>query len=210
MQLRYLAVAASLFAFGCNNGAKEASKAAAAKSAEAVEIDTRAKAIAENLVQKAADDADKKQQAAKLQKADARRQLQQAAIDHPEKFLESSKLQMVEQGKRRLTSIALTNNSKFSMTDIRGTLDFHGENGLGQASGIMAQLPIELTGSIPPGGSMVFSEQQHTLSGSSITLPKAPSSASFTVTRAKVGSEGIDETAVPAIQDGGAGDGGSP
>ena len=127
MQCRYIALAALLFAAGCGNKAKnEASQAAAAKSAEEAEIDERAKVIAQGLIQKAADDAEKKREAAEQQKADALKQLQQDAIAHPGKFLVSDALQTAGEAQRRLTSISLTNKSKFSMTDIRGTVDYHG------------------------------------------------------------------------------------
>jgi hypothetical protein len=201
MKLRCIALTTSLFVVGCNNHAKEASMAAAAKSAEAVVIDQRAKVVAEDLVRKAAVDADQKQQTAEKQKFDARKQLQQHTTDHPGSFLESSKLQMVEQGKRHLTSIVLTNSSKFSMSDIHGTIDFH-DDSHGNDVGIVAQVPVQLTGAIAPGASMVFSEQQNTLSGASVQLSNPPSSVSFTVTGVKVGSEGLD--APPAA------DGGSP
>ena len=88
------------------------------------------------------------------------------------------------------TSMSLTNKSKFSMTDIRGTVDYHGEDSHGNDSGIVAQVPVQLTGAIAPGASMVFSEQQHTLSGAAIQLPKAPSSVTFSVTSVTVGLEG--------------------
>jgi hypothetical protein len=209
MQVRTIALAASLslslFAVGCNNKAKEASRAAAAKSAEEAEIDQRSKVVAQGLIQQAADDAEKKRAAAAQQKAEARKKLQQAAIDNPGSVLDSNKLQMVDDGKRHLTSISLTNKSEFSMTDIRGTVDFHGGADYhGDNGDIMAQVPVQLTGAIAPGASMVFSEQQHTLSGAAIQLPKAPAQVTFTVTGAKVGSEGIDSTAVPMAADGGA------
>jgi hypothetical protein len=207
MKLRCIALTTSLFVVGCNNHAKEASMAAAARSAEAVEIDQRAKIIAEDLVQKAASDADQKQQAAEKQKIDARKQLQQDTMDHPGNFLEPSKLQMVEQGKRHLISIVLTNSSKFSVTDIHGTIDFHGDDSHGNDVGVVAQLPVQLTGAIAPGASMVFSEQQNTLSGASVQLSKPPTSVSFTITGVKVGSEGLDATPAAAV---GAADGGSP
>jgi hypothetical protein len=210
MQLRYIALAA-LFTIGCSNKAKEASKAAAAKSAEAAEIDQRAGAIAQTMIQKAADDADKKREAAEQQKANARKQLQQTTMDHPGSFLESSKLQVVGEAKRHLTSIALTNSSKFSMSDIRGTVDFHaGSDYHGDNGDIMAQVPVELTGAIAPGASMVFSEQQHTLSGAEIQLPKAPGLVTFTVTKVRVGSEGIDSLPVPTTADAGVASGGTP
>jgi hypothetical protein len=211
VHFRYIALAVLLVGLGCSNKAKEASKAAAAKSAEEADIDQRSKVVAQGLIQKAADDAEKKRQAAEQQKADARKKLQQAATDHPASFLESDKMQMVDQGKRRLTSISLTNKSQFSMSDIRGTVDFrggadyHGDNG-----DIMAQVPVQLTGTIAPGASMVFSEQQHTLSGAAIQLPKVPAQVTFTITNAKVGSEGIDPTAAPAAADAGATASGAP
>jgi len=68
-------------------------------------------------------------------------------------------------------------------------------------------VPIQLTGAIAPGASMVFSEQQHTLSGAAIQLPKVPSQVSFTVTSATVGSEGMDSTTAP---DGGVASAGAP
>jgi hypothetical protein len=210
MHLRYIALTGLLFAFGCNNKAKEANQAAAAKSAQAAEIDTRAKAVAEDLIRKAADDTEKKQQTDKQQRFDARKALQQAAIDKPGDFLDSSKLEMAEKGQRHLTSISLTNKSKFSMTDIRGTVDYHGDGSRGTDGGILAQVPVELTGAIAPGASMVFSEQLHTLAGSTIQLPKTPTSVSFTVTSAKVGSEGLDTPPAPMAAAGGAPDGGSP
>src|SRR5271170_3168468 len=94
MQCRYIALATLLFAVGCGNKAKdEASQAAAAKSAEEAEIDQRARVVAQDLIQKAADDAEKKRQAAEQQKADAIKQLQQDAMAHPGKFLASNALQ---------------------------------------------------------------------------------------------------------------------
>ena len=208
MQSRYVALAALLLAVGCGNKAKEASHAAAAKSAEEAQIDERSRVVAQALIEKAAEDADKRRAAAEQQKADARKQLQQATRDHPETFLKSSKLQMVDEGKCHLTSISLTNSSKFSMTDIRGTVDYHGDTG--DTGDILAQVPVQLTGAIAPGASMVFSEQQHTLSGAAIRLPKAPSLVSFTVTNATVGSEGIDWTPAPAAADAGVASGGAP
>jgi len=208
MQFRTIALATSLFVVGCSNKAQEVSQAAAAKSAEAVEIDQRSKVIAQGLIQAAAEDADKKRELARQQTADAQKQLHQATVDHPEKFLSSDKLQVVNEGKRRLTSISLTNTSKFSMTDIRGTVDYHGgADPMGDNGDVLAQVPIQLTGAIAPGASMVFSEQQHTLSGAAIQLPKVPSQVSFTVTSATVGSEGMDSTTAP---DGGVASAGAP
>ena len=204
MQSRHIALAALLFAVGCSNKADEAKQAAAAKSAEA-KIDERARVIAQGLIDKAADEAERKRAAAKQQEMDARRQLQQAAMDHPGKFLESSKLQMTSDARRHLTSISLTNSSKFSMTDIRGTVDYHGDTG-----DILARVPVELTGAIAPGASMVFSEQQHTLSGAAVQLSTAPSHVTFTITSATVGSEGIDPTPPPATADAGVASGGAP
>jgi hypothetical protein len=209
MQFRHIALAASLLAVGCGSKAEEASQAAAAKSAEEADIDKRAGAVAQALIQKAAEDADAKRDAAAQQKTDARKQLQQATMDNPGKFLESNKLQMADEGKRHLTSISLTNSSKFSMTDIRGTVDYHGGPEVrGDNGDILAKVPVELTGAIAPGASMVFSEQQHTLSGAAIQLPKVPSVVTFTVTNVTVGSEGIDSTPAPAA-DAGVGDGGA-
>lgn len=208
MQFRTIALATSLFVVGCSNKAQEVSQAAAAKSAEAVEIDQRSKVIAQGLIQAAAEDADKKRELARQQTADAQKQLHQATVDHPEKFLSSDKLQVVNEGKRRLTSISLTNTSKFSMTDVRGTVDYHGgADPMGDNGDVLAQVPIQLTGAIAPGASMVFSEQQHTLSGAAIQLPKVPSQVSFTVTSATVGSEGMDSTTAP---DGGVASAGAP
>ena len=208
MQFRTIALATSLFVVGCSNKAQEVSQAAAAKSAEAVEIDQRSKVIAQGLIQAAAEDADKKRELARQQTADAQKQLHQATVDHPEKFLSSDKLQVVNEGKRRLTSISLTNTSKFSMTDIRGTVDYHGgADPMGDNGDVLARVPIQLTGAIAPGASMVFSEQQHTLSGAAIQLPKVPSQVSFTVTSATVGSEGMDSTTAP---DGGVASAGAP
>ena len=213
MQVRTIAVAVSLmlFAVGCSTKAKEASRAAAAKSAEEAEIDQRSKVVAQGLIQQAADDAEKKRAAAKQQKADARKELRQTAMDHPGSVLESNKLHMINDGKRHLTSISLTNKSKFSMSDIRGTVDYHGGPDARSDHGdILARVPVELTGAIAPGASMVFSEQQHTLSGASIQLPKAPSLVTFTVTNVTVGSEGIDATPAPAAADAGVAGGGAP
>jgi hypothetical protein len=207
MQFRYVALAVSLFAVGCDSKAKELQQAAAAKSAQEAEIDERSKVVAQALIDKAAQDAEAKRQVAMQQEADARKQLQQAATDHPGKFLESSKLQMVDAGGRHLTSIALKNSSKFSMTDVRGTVDFHGGADFhGDHGDVMAQVPVQLTGAIAPGASMVFSEQQHTLSSAPIQLSTAPALVTFTVTSATVGLEGIDSTATPAapVADGGA------
>jgi hypothetical protein len=187
MQSRTIAIAALLLVVGCN-GNEKARQAAAAKSAEAKEIDERAKVIAEAAIKKAADDAEKKHEADVRQKADALKQLRQNVIDHPGSFLESSKLQM-DAGKRHLTSIALTNKSKFSMTEIRGTVDYHGEDG-----NVVARVPVQLSGAIVPGASMVYSEQQHTLSGAAVQLANAPPDVTFTVTSATVGTEGVDMT----------------
>ncbi len=198
MHLRHIAGAALLIAVGCGNKAKETSQAAAAKSAEEAKIDQRARAVAQDLIQSAAADADKKRELAKQQQADARRQLRESAVDHPDKFLLSDKLQTTDDGKRRLTSIAITNSSTFSMSDIHGTVDYHGDHG-----DVLARVPTQLTGAIAPGASMVFSEQQHTLSGTPIQLPKAPTTVTFTITSVKVGSEGIDSTSTPAVADGG-------
>jgi hypothetical protein len=196
----------SLFAVDCSNTAQGASQAAAAKSAEKAEIDERSGVVAQALIQKAAADADQKREAEKQQKAEARTQLRQATIDHPGRFLESNKLQMVDEGRRHLTSISLTNSSKFLMTDIHGTVDYHGGVDYhGDNGDILAQVPVQLTGAIAPGASMVFSEQQHTLSGAAIQLPKVPSSVTFSVTNVTVGLDGIDSTPAPAAAaDGGA------
>jgi hypothetical protein len=202
MQFRHIALAGLLFAVGCSDKAQEVRQAAAAKSAEEAEIDERAGVVAKGLIEKAAADADEKRRAEEHEKAAALTQLRQAAVDHPERFLESSMLQMVEEGKRHLTSLSLTNHSKFSMTDIRGTVDYHG--GTGDNGDILAQVPVQLTGAIAPGASMVFSEQQHTLSGAAIQLPKAPSNVTFSVTNVTVGLEGIDSTSAPGAADGGA------
>jgi hypothetical protein len=209
MQFRHIALASWLFAAGCGDKSKGASQAAAAKSAEEADIDKRAGVVAQDLIQKAVDDAKAKRETAERQAADARRELRQAAIDRPGGFLESNKLQMVDEGKRHLTSLSLTNKSTFSMTDVRGTVDYHG--GDGDNGDILAKVPVQLTGTIGPGASMVFSEQQHTLTGASIQLPKAPSQVIFTVTNATVGSEGIDPApAVPTVANAGVANGEAP
>src|SRR6185312_10272388 len=145
MQTRTIVIAALLLTAGCGN-AEKARQAAAAKSAEAAEIDARAKVVAE----------------------DAIKQLRQNVVDHPASFVESSKLQM-DSGKRRLTSISLTNRSKFSLTEIQGTVDYHAEDGT-----VVARVPVQLSGAIAPGAALVFSEQQHTLSGAAAQLASAP------------------------------------
>jgi hypothetical protein len=212
MQFRHIARAALLLAVGCGSKAQEASQAAAAKSAEEAEIDKRCTVVAQALIEKAAEAADQKREAAERQKLDARTQMRQATVDRPESFLDSNKMQMVDEGKRHLTSISLTNKSKFSMSDIRGTVDYHGDPGAqGDHGDVVARVPVELTGAIAPGASMVFSEQQRTLSGASIQLPtKAPSIVTFTVTHVTVGSEGIDSTPAPAAADAGVPGGGAP
>jgi hypothetical protein len=96
------------------------------------------------------------------------------------------------------------------MTDIRGTVDYHGgPNDHGDDGDVLAHVPVQLTGTIAAGASMVFSEQQHTLSGAAIQLGKAPSFVTFTVTKVTVGSEGIDPTPAPAAADAGLGDAGA-
>src|SRR6185312_9378470 len=167
MQTRTIVIAALLLTAGCGN-AEKARQAAAAKSAEAAEIDARAKVVAEDLIKKAADDAEKRREADARQKADAIKQLRQNVVDHPASFVESSKLQM-DSGKRRLTSISLTNRSKFSLTEIQGTVDYHAEDGT-----VVARVPVQLSGAIAPGAALVFSEQQHTLSGAAAQLASAP------------------------------------
>jgi uncharacterized lipoprotein NlpE involved in copper resistance len=193
-----------LLAIGCGNKSKQAEQAAAAKSAEAAEIDNRAKAIAEELVQQAADDAKKQRDAENQQRAEARKALRQVAMDHPGLVLESSKLQLVNDGKRHLTSISLTNNSKFSMSDVEGTLDFHGGPDVhGDDSDVLAHVPVQLTGEIASRSSMVFSEHQHTLSTSSIQLATAPTGVTFTVTSVKLAPDD-DSDAPPGADAGGA------
>jgi hypothetical protein len=204
MQVRYVAFAALLLTVGCDRKAHEVRAAAAAKSAQEAEIDERSKVIAQGLIQKAQDDANKTRVAAARAQADARKQVHQAATDHPGNFLESSDLQVANDGKRHLTSVALLNKSPFSMSDIHGTADFHGAGSDGGSPGdVMAQVPIQLTGSIAPGASMVFNEQQHTLSGAGIRLPRDPVQVTFTITSARVGMEGIDSMTTNVAVDGG-------
>jgi hypothetical protein len=211
MRLRCIALAVSLLAVACDGKSKEASRAAAAKSANEAQIDERAKVIAQDLIRRAQDDADKTRETAEQQKTDERKRLHQAAVDHPGDLLESSSLQVADDGRHRLTSVLLTNKSQFSMSEIRGTVDFHGGAGDGGAdSEIMAQVPVQLTGAIVPGASMVFSEAQRTIAGAAIRLPRAPLEIRFTVTSAKVGSEGLDSSPVSVGTDAGHPGGAAP
>jgi hypothetical protein len=196
---------ALLLAVGCGKKATTEQQAAAAKSAEAEEIDKRARVVALELIQQAADDARKQREAEKQQRAAALQQLRQTALDHPGRFLEASDLQVVNDGKRRLTSVSLTNTSRFAMSDIRGTVDFHGGPDFhGDNGDVLAQVPVQLTGAIARGGSMIFSEQQHTLSGASIQLPKNPSVVTFTVTSVKLGpDDDLDPPLASPATDGG-------
>jgi hypothetical protein len=194
----------SLLAIGCSNKTKTEEQAAAAASAEAEEIDKRSKIIAQGLIQQATDEANKEREAERQRKADARKELRQALMSHPGNFVDSSDLQMVNAGKRHLTSISLTNNSKFSISDIRGTVDFHGGPDFHADDGdILAHVPVQLTGAIAPGASMVFSEQQHTLSGVAIQLPKTPSVVTFTITSVKLAPD--DDLDAPSALAGDAG-----
>jgi hypothetical protein len=195
---------ALLLVIGCSNSVKKEEQAAAAKSAEAAEIDSRARTVALEVVQQAAEDAKKQRDAENQQRADVRKALRQAAMDHPGLFLDSSNLQLVNDGKRHLTSISLTNNSRFSMSDIQGTVDYHGgADYQGDDGDVLAHVPVQLTGEIASRSSMVFSEQQHTLSAPSVQLPTAPSVVTFTVTSVKLAPDD-DIDAPPGSDAGGA------
>jgi len=195
MSVRQLSVFAGVLAMalaGCGQG-KRTAQAAAAQKAQEAEIDERAKAIAGDLVKKAADDEAKSQLAAAQQARDARRAEWQRVVDHPERVLEADNLETAGGGARRLTSVSITNKSKYAVTDVRGTLDFRGG---GNPDEVMAKVPIALSGSIGPGASMVFSEREHTLTGVAIKLASAASRVTFTVVGvASVDASGLDPPA---------------
>jgi hypothetical protein len=178
---------------------KQVEQQAEAKKAEEAEIDKRAKAIAGELVQKATEDEAKRQELAAQQKQDARKAEWQRVVDHPDQVLEVGQLETAGSSTQRLTRISVTNKSRFAVTDVRGTLDFHVRD---SAEEVAAKVPVTLTGSIGPGASMVFSERQHTLTGAAIKLDKGPTRVTFTV----VGVASVDPGSVeqaPAAADGG-------
>jgi hypothetical protein len=203
MSLRRLSASAVVLVLafsGCGQD-KKAAQEAAAKKAEEAEIDVRAKAIAGELVQKATDDEAKRQALAAQQAQAAHKAEWQRVVDHPELFLEPSNLETAGASARRLTSISITNKSKYAVTDVRGTLDFHGGD---NPEVVVAQVPITLSGSIGPGASMVFSERQHTLDGAAIELTRAATRESFTVVGVASVDPGGLEPPAPSFGDAGA------
>jgi hypothetical protein len=187
-------VVVSLFAVGCSHKAKDAEQAAAAKAAESQLIDERSRVVAVALIDRATADAEKKRVLDRRRRDLARQDERKSVVDHPGLSLAFSELQFADEGKRRLTSLSATNTSKFAISKIRGTVDYHGgEHFHGDNGDIMARVPIELSGAIAPGGSLTFDERQHTLTGASIQLPDSPSRATFTVTSAIVAPLDLEE-----------------
>ena len=185
---------------GCGRG-KNAAQLAEAKKAQETEINDRARSIAGELTREASE-LDAKRQAAAAQHArDTRRAEWQRVVDHPEQVLEAANVQTTAGGALRLVSVSVTNKSKYAVTDVRGTVDFHGGD---SDDDVMARVPVKLSGSIGPGASMVFSERQHTLSGAAIKLAKAPSAATFTVVSVTSVDPGGLEPVATSNTDGGA------
>ncbi len=179
--MRYsIAVLVLVIGVGCQSGAK---KAAEEKKEEA-EISQRATQAASAAALKVVQDDESRRRDEAQQAALSKKMMRDMVEKSPATFLTVDNLELVNKGAhRRLDSVSLTNNSKFLVSDVRGNLDLHGDSELpGTGNDVVASIPIELTGSIAAGASMVFSVAQHNLAGGTIQLPSSAFHETFTVT----------------------------
>jgi hypothetical protein len=193
-----------LLAFaGCKSQAEKQREAEAQKQAQEAEIDKRAQAIADKMADKIrADEATKRQDDEKKhqdeedqrKKADEtekiRRAVQEGAMKsqlmaNPAPFFQATNPQMFDKGiinsYRHLSSIELTNRSKYPVTNIRASLNFLDANGQ-----LFATIPVQLAGSLAPGASSVFSEQQRTLTSGTVQMTAKPARTTFAVTHVEI------------------------
>jgi len=176
MSPKHIAVV-SLCLFGCQAAAD---KRKAQQQAENKRLEERARSIAGEMAQRATDEAERRQQTA-LEQARAERELMRREVsEHPAKFLEVGKVQATDHGWRRLTSLSLTNNSRFAVSNIGGTVDFHGPSDI--EPDILAQVPVQLSGSLAPGATMTFTQDLHNIAGAAgVRFEEPISHVTFTV-----------------------------
>jgi hypothetical protein len=193
-------VALLVGASGCSSRSKDI--AAAKKDVEA-ELDGRAATAASAAVKQALAEDQKNRDERARRVAEARRAEHDDVVKRPEAFLSASNLQTSRKaaGTLQLTSMSLTNTSKYPMTDVRGTLDLHGTTAdAGTTSDVISSVPVELAGAIAPGASMVFTSDAHSLVGGAAPVSGTVDRVTFTVTGVKsVGAGARDDD----TQDGG-------
>ena len=198
-----VALLVALMFGGCKSQAEKQKEAEAQKQAQEAEIDKRAQAIADKMAEKIKADDEKKRVAdeqkraedeeerrradftEKLQKQMAESALRQQLLTNPTPFFKASNPQMFDKGiinsYRHLSSIELTNRSKYPVTNIRATLNF-----LDSSGQLFATIPVQLAGSLAPGASSVFSEQQDTLKSGTVQMTSKPARTTFAVTHVEI------------------------
>ena len=199
MRYRHLGLLALLLITGCKSQSEKQREAEALNQARQAEIDKRAQAIAEKMAQKIRADEEAKraedttqeiarreaESARKARKVDAEAAMRAQIKSNPAPFFQASNIRMLDKGiinsYRHLSSIELTNRSKYAVSRMQGNLNFF--DGTDQ---VFATIPIGLSGSLAPGASFVFSEQQRTLAGGTVQMTKKPARTEFVVTHVQL------------------------
>ena len=153
-----LGVAPVALCGGCSSGKKTQQD----QQAEAQKIEQKAKQLAQEMVPEIEARQQADQQQARLKADEAERS---KLLLSPADFFETSGLKLTSTGKGHMQSVSaltITNKSHHLVSGIRANVDFMKDGD------VEVSLPLQLTGSLPAGGTRTFSTEDQTLQAAAV------------------------------------------